>query len=58
MPATSSQIEERQALESLCVRMPAGTKVRLENYRRAEGFRSMAEAARELMSRAMTEVSA
>ncbi|EAR19898.1 hypothetical protein WH7805_13298 [Synechococcus sp. WH 7805] len=38
--------------------MPAGTKVRLENYRRAEGFRSMAEAARELMSRAMTEVSA
>jgi len=47
---------ENQKLEALCVRMPAGTKVRLENYRRAEGFRSWAEAARELMIRALIEV--
>ena len=57
MSFSPSQNEEKQELEALCIRMPVGTKVRLENYRRSEGFRSMAEAARELMARAMTEVS-
>jgi hypothetical protein len=47
---------KNQELETLCVRMPVGTKFRLEKYRRENGFRSWAEAARELMSRALIEV--
>ena len=47
---------ENQKLEALVVRMPVGTKDRLELYRRSEGLRSWSEAARELMIRALIEV--
>lgn len=42
--------------DQITFRLPEGTRERIENYRRAEGFRSWNAAAVDLLSRSLIEV--
>ena len=46
----------RGATEQLFVRCPIGTKDRLEEFRRTNGFRSASEAVRVLIDRGLVEL--
>ena len=54
MQPTTEKLERGKS-ELLMVRLPIGTKDRIEEYRRSNGFRSMAEVSREFIFRGLVE---
>ena len=52
---TTTEKLERGNVEFLMLRLPIGTKDRIEEYRRSNGFRSMSEVSREFIFRGLVE---
>ena len=56
MSIAAEQTLKQPKYDQMLFRLPAGTKQRIESYRRSEGLRSWNEAASELLCRSLTEV--
>ena len=56
MSITSEPTLKRAKHDQMVFRLPAGTRERIESYRRSEGFRSWNEAANDLLARSLMEV--